>query len=300
MATLSDTDSNPGALEAAGPNADQIEYWNVVSGPKWVALGDRIDAQIASLGEEAMDRAGVAPGERVLDVGCGCGHTSVRLGERVGPGGSVVGIDVSGVMLASARQRAEAADLGQVSFLNADAQTHPFEEGSFDLVYSRFGVMFFSELGVAFRNLARALRPGGRLVFVCWQSLARNDWMRVPVAAAAAHVEIPAPADPHAPGPFAFADAERVRGFLEGAGLAPVEVESLDRELAVGGGADLDATVAFLLQMGPAGAALREADEALRQRVAASVREALAPYAGPAGVRMPAAAWLFDARRPRR
>jgi len=296
---VSPSQSGPGgSLAATGPNAEQIEYWNLTSGPKWVALGDRIDAQIAALGEEAMDRAGVRAGERVLDVGCGCGHTSVRLGERVGPEGAVVGVDVSGVMLEAARQRAGAASLRHVAFLHADAQIHPFEPGSFDLVYSRFGVMFFADPGAAFANLARGLRPGGRLVFVCWQSLDRNDWMRVPVAAAAAHLEIPAPADPHAPGPFAFADAERMRGLLESAGLAPVEVEPLERELVVGGGGDLDATVAFLLQMGPAGAALREADEALRERVASSVREALAPYAGPAGVRMPAAAWLFAARRP--
>jgi len=296
--TIPSQPSTGGSLEATGPNAEQIEYWNATSGPKWVALADRIDAQIAALGEEAMGRAGVAPGERVLDVGCGCGHTSVALGERVGTGGSVLGVDVSSVMLASAHRRAEAARLRHVAFLNADAQTHPFEEGSFDLVYSRFGVMFFADPGAAFANLARALRPGGRLVFVCWQSLARNPWMRVPVEAASAHVEIPAPADPHAPGPFAFADAGRVRGFLETAGFGPVEVEPLERELAVGGGGDLDATVGFLLQMGPAGAALREADEALRARVAASVRRTLAPYTGLTGVRMPAAAWLFAARRP--
>lgn len=286
-------------MSQAGPvNAQQITYWNEVSGPKWVALSDLIDAQIAPLGREAIDRAAPSPGERVLDVGCGCGQTTVDLARRVGPSGEVVGVDVSRPMLADAERRAAAAPEAPVRFLPADAQTHPFDPGAFDLVFSRFGVMFFEDPAAAFANLARALRPGGRIVFACWQALDRNAWMRVPVAVAARHLSLPAPGDPHAPGPFAFADAERLRGLVTAAGLADVVAEPLERDLVVGAGLEMEAIVDFLLQMGPTGAALRDASDELVATVRASLHEAMAPYHRGDGLVMGAAAWLVSARRP--
>jgi len=283
-------------IPVAGPNAEQIEYWNETSGPKWAALGDVIDRQIAPLGRAAMERAAVAAGERVLDVGCGCGHTSLELAGRVGQGGAVLGADVSAVMLEQARARG--AGHPHLRFENVDAQTHDFGPDAFDVVYSRFGVMFFADPRAAFANLLRGLRPGGRLSFVCWQELGRNPWMRIPLAAVAQHVALPVPASPEAPGPFAFADAERVRGILAAAGFAGVRAEPLERELDVAGGADLEATVGFLLQLGPAGAALREAGDDVREKAARAVLEAIAPFETPAGVRMPSAAWIFSAARP--
>ena len=285
-------------LAAVGPNAEQITYWNETSGAKWVALADVIDAQIAPLGRAVMERAGVRAGERVLDVGCGCGHTSAELAERVGREGAVLGADLSAPMLEAARRRAASAQLSNVRFENVDAQTHAFAAESRDLVYSRFGVMFFADPRAAFANLRRALRPDGRLAFVCWQALARNDWARIPLEAAARHVPLPPPPAPGAPGPFSFADAERVRGILEAAGFAQVRAEPLERELVLGGeGADLDEAVRFVLQAGPTGAALREAPESARARVPEAVREAIAPYATPQGVRMASASWVVTAVR---
>lgn len=278
-------------------NRAQIEYWNETSGPRWVTLADRVEPQIAPLGLAAMDALDFAAGERVLDVGCGCGQTTLQLGERVGPGGDVLGVDISGPMLVEARRRARAADVSHIGFQQADAQVHPFEPSSVDVVFSRFGIMFFEDPVAAFANLHGALRPGGQIGFVCWQELARNPWMMRPMAAVAALIELPPRPDPHAPGPFAFADAERVRGLLEEAGFESVAVESLEREVLVGGGGSLDTTVQFLLQMGPAGAALREAGEDVRSRAADAVTEAIAPFATPDGVRMPAAAWRITAHR---
>jgi SAM-dependent methyltransferase len=288
-------------MQAEGPNAEQITYWNETSGPKWVALEELLDPQIAPLGLEGIERAGVRGGERVLDVGCGCGQTSLQLGERVGAEGSVLGVDLSAPMLARARARARAAGLAQVRFENADAQTFPFEPRGADVVFSRFGVMFFADPVQAFANLRRALLPGGRLAFVCWQRLDRNPWMLLPAAAAARHLPMPPPPAPGAPGPFAFAEADFVRGILERAGLTRIEFTSLERELLVGGAGPLERAVSFLLQMGPAGTALREAaaqDPGIVDRVAASVREALAPFAGPGGLRMPSASWIVSARAP--
>jgi len=285
-------------IAAEGPNAQQIEYWNDVSGARWVELNDVLDAQIAPLGDVGIDRAGIASGERVLDVGCGCGQTSLQLAERVGNAGSVVGIDISAVMLERARERAEAVGRANLEFRNADAQLEPFTP-RFDRIFSRFGVMFFAEPEQAFANLLTALRPGGRLTCVTWRALPENPWMLVPLSAAAKHLPSDGPApDPTAPGPFAFADSARVEGILAAAGFEQIGHEAVDRDILVAGGRTLDETVGFLMQLGPVGNAMREADSELRARVLADVRSALEPYGGEAGVRMPAAVWIVSARRP--
>jgi SAM-dependent methyltransferase len=284
-------------MDPAGPNAEQITYWNDTAGPKWVALEDMLDGQIRDLGEATMDRVEIGRGERTLDVGCGTGQTSLELARRVGPMGRVLGVDVSAPMLARARERARAVATDNVAFLGADAQTHDFEPAAADVCFSRFGVMFFADPVAAFSNLHAALRPGGRLGFVCWQSLPDNPWMFVPAMAAAQHVTLPIPTSPDAPGPFAFADAGRVRGILERAGFAGVTVADHRATLTVGGAGGLDQAVDFMLQMGPSGAALRQADPALRGKVAAAVHAAIAPYHTADGVRMAAAAWIVTARR---
>ncbi|WP_437938074.1 class I SAM-dependent methyltransferase [Sorangium sp. So ce341] len=282
-------------ITVSGPNADQIQYWNEVAGPKWVALHDVISAQIRPLGALAMDRAGIAAGERVLDVGCGIGDTTLELGRRVGPWGAVVGVDVSAPMLERARAAAQAAGAANVAFENADAQTAALP-GPFDVLYSRFGVMFFADPAAAFANLRKALRRGARLAFVCWRSLKENPWLSVPTVTVGRHLPLPQP-DPHAPGPFALADAARVGDVLSRAGFVRAHCEPIDQELSVAGGRSLDETVDFLLKMGPASAALREANAApeLVERVRADLREAIAPHAGPEGVRMGSAVWVVTA-----
>jgi SAM-dependent methyltransferase len=210
----------------------------------------------------------------------------------------VIGVDVSAPMLARARARAADAAAHNVTFVEGDAQMHRFEAASVDTCFSRFGVMFFAAPDAAFANLRRALRPAGRLAFVCWQPLADNPWMLVPLMAAAAHITLPPPPAPDAPGPFAFADADRVRGILERAGFDDVVFEDHRSTLTVGGCGPLDHAVEFLLQgVGPTSAAMRQADPAVRATVAAAVREALAPYHTPQGLRMASAAWLVTARR---
>jgi SAM-dependent methyltransferase len=263
-----------------------------------VALQEVIDTQLAPLGQRTMDRGAIAAGERVLDVGCGCGQTTLELARRVGTSGSVLGVDISSVMLDRARELARAAGVAHVDFTNADAQTHAFPAESFDVLFSRFGVMFFADPRAAFANLRAALKRGGRVAFVCWRTLPENPWMAVPIAAALQHIEPPAMPAPDAPGPFAFADAARVRGILEGAGFDAVAFDGLDETLTIGGGGELDRTVDFLLQMGPTAAALREAGPAKTAQVAAAVREALVPYhQDGVGVRMASAAWIVTARR---
>ncbi len=282
-------------LAPAGPNAEQIEYWNQQSGPKWVALESLLDQQIGPLGLAAIERANVAARERVLDIGCGCGQSSLQLGERVVPGGSVLGIDVSTTMLERARARAIELGLDHVRFENADAQTFAFAPGSFDLAFSRFGVMFFADPVAAFANLRTALAPGGRLGFLCWQEIRRNPWILVPLMAAAQHIPLPEPPAPGTPGPFSLADTARLHEILERAGWADVVCAPLEGELTLGGHIDLERAVDFALRIGPVGAALREAGEAALPAITASVREVLKPYATPEGVRLGYAAWIVSA-----
>lgn len=284
-------------LASEGPNAEQITYWNE-QGQKWVGLQAQLDAQLRPLGVLAMQRASIGTGEQILDVGCGCGETTLDLARQTGPRGAVVGADISAPALVRARQRADEAGLDNVRFENADAQTCAFAPGSFDLVFSRFGVMFFSDPVAAFANLRRALRPGGRLAFVCWQSVQQNQWMMIPLAALAAHVELPPPPAPGTPGPFAFADADRVRGILTHAGFEAITFEAFDERLVVGGGGSLDQAVEFMLQIGPVAAVLRAAGDASRAAVAAAIHTAVAPFVSPQGVQMAAAAWIVTARRP--
>jgi SAM-dependent methyltransferase len=279
-----------------GPNDEQVAYWNDKAGPTWAAEQRLIDAQIRPLGEVAIERAGLAAGESVLDVGCGCGDTTLELARRVAPGGSVLGVDISAPMLEQARRNAAAANLA-ATFMQADAQTHHFEPASFDLVFSRFGVMFFADPAAAFANLRRALRPNGRLAFVCWQAINENPWMFLPMGAALQYIAAPPLPAPGAPGPFAFADPQDVRRILETAGFADIALAPLHQKLLIGGGQDVAATADFMLKMGPAAFALREAaDPGIVPRVAAAVREAIAPYQTADGVRMDSACWVVTAR----
>lgn len=280
-------------------NVEMIRYWNEAAGPSWVAMQERLDAQLAALGALTRERAEIVPGERVLDVGCGCGGTALELARAVGAEGRVVAVDISEPMLARARERADAAGLSaRIEWRCADAQTAAFDEATFDCVYSRFGVMFFEDPPAAFANLRRALRPGGRLAFVCWQARERNPWMMAPALAAMQHVAFPPPPAPDAPGPFAFAEIERVRGILAAAGFTDVAHEAVDRPMPLGSGG-LDEAVELFLAVGPVGQALREAQAGpeQRDRVVAAVREALARFETPRGLEAPASAWILTARR---
>ena len=274
-------------------NEGQVAYWNDAAGRTWASLQDSIDRQIRPLGLAAMDRLDPRAGETLLDVGCGCGDTSLELARRVGPEGEVLGLDISGPMLEVARRRAAEAGAEGLEVRQADAQTAALPGGR-DAVFSRFGVMFFSDPAAAFANLRRSLRPGGRLAFVCWRPLAENLWMRLPAEAAAGLVPAAPPPEPGAPGPFAFADPDRVRGILAEAGFSGIDITPHDEAI---GGHDLEGTVEMSFRVGPLGAILRERPDlapVLRDRV----REAVSPWMRGEAVYMPSATWMVTARNP--
>jgi len=279
-----------------GPNAEQIQYWNEAAGETWAAREDTLDQMIAPIGERVLALAAAAPGEKVVDVGCGCGATTLELARQVGQTGAVLGIDVSRPMLGRAVARAKARGFTHTNFVLADAQTADLGREDFDLLFSRFGVMFFAEPAAAFANLRRALRGDGRLAFVCWQPLQRNPWMLVPTLAIARHAPI-SPPDPNLPGPFAFADPERVRSILSLANFREVAIDGVELLLAPGGG-DPDRAVELALEIGPGAAALRAAGAGpeLRARAADSVRGAFGPFIQDGALHMPASIWLVHAR----
>ena len=281
------------SASAASNNSEQVAYWNDAAGLTWARLQRVLDRQIDPLGREAIRVLAPCSGERILDVGCGCGQTSIELAEQVAPSGSVVAVDISRPMLEVARARLAGSPNLPLEFRESDAQTEPLGEAVFDAAYSRFGVMFFSDPVAAFANVRRALKPDGRLAFVCWRPLAENAWMRVPLEAARPWLPPAAPPDPAAPGPFAFADPERVRRILDGAGFADPQIERFDTQI---GGTGLDDALTIACRIGPLGSILRECPERLAD-VGSAVREALALHLRDGAVWMSAAAWIVRARR---
>jgi SAM-dependent methyltransferase len=280
-------------------NREQRTYWNEQAGAVWVANQARLDEQIRPHGELALAALAPSPGERVLDLGCGCGETTLSLAKRVGSQGFVLGVDLSEPMLARARERATAAGLGVLEFVAADAQTAVLGEARFDAAFSRFGVMFFAEPEAAFANVRRALVPNGRLAFVCWRPAAENEWVRVPMQAAAPFFPSPpAPPPPDAPGPFSFGDAGRVRRVLEAAGFDAIGIEPVDLVMAPGGGS-LDEAAELVLDVGPLAHALREmgAGPELRARVRDAVRKAYEPHLRAGRVELGSAVWVVSAQK---
>ena len=275
------------------PNAAQIEQWNGRVGQKWARLQDKTDLMLNSITDHLMPFACARPGERVLDVGCGCGSTTFRLAMAVQPNGSVAGVDISGPMLDVARARSQAMN-ADIPFLLEDASSYDFQP-VFDLVFSRFGVMFFDDPVAAFKNIRRALAPKGRLAFVCWRDFKENPWASAPYIAAKPLLPETPPADPHAPGPFAFADAARLKKILGDAGFSNIRIEKLDTTSSMG--ADADEAADEIMNIGPLSRAANELPEETRAKIRALAKDALSKYQTPAGIAPPAACWLVAATR---
>lgn len=282
--------------------ASQHAYWNSPISRTWATEHARIDACLAPLGAALHRFADIRPGQRVLEVGCATGGGLLALAAAVGPAGRVLGVDIAEASVAVAEARIAAAGLSQAAVLLADAGRDPLPPAGFDLLYSRFGVMFFEDPAAAFANLRRALAAGGRVAMLAWRSAAENPWASLP-RQAVAHLVGPVPAPgpeepgPEEPGPFAFADPDRVRRILEGAGFAAVGLEPLDLPLILG--ADAAEAAEFTLTVGPTRRGLAALPEQARAAAEAAVRAALVaffqPLAGPGGVAMPSATWLIGA-----
>jgi SAM-dependent methyltransferase len=275
-------------------NTEQFRAWNGDDGNDWLVHADRYDVASGRYDPRLLAGAAIAPADRVLDIGCGAG-VSTRAAAQVAVDGHATGIDLSGRLLAEARRRSEVAGLANTTFVQGDAQVHPFQPEAFDVVISRFGVMFFGDPVTAFSNIGRAVRPGGRLALLAWQGLDRNEWLRTVLETLAAGRALPGP-QPGAPGPFGLVDPDHVRRVLTAAGFSDVELA--DEREPVNFGADPDDAYAFVSALGVTRALLRGLDEPARTAVLEALRTRLAARAGSDGVLLGAAAWLITARRP--
>ena len=282
----------PEALDVHPANREQLRAWNGNEGAYWAVHADHFERSIARYTPAFLDAAGIRPGERVLDVGCGAGGTT-RAAARRAQGGEAVGLDLSAAMLEVGRRAAEAEGLTTVRLVQGDAQVYPFESGSFDVAISRTGAMFFGDPVEAFGNIARALVPGGRLVLLVWQSLAENEWFREIVGAFSAGRPMPTP-PPDAPGPFALADPDRIRSILDRAGFADVDIRPLSEPEWFG--RDPDDTVAFV--SGLLGWLLDGLDDEARAGALRALHRSAEAHLTDAGVEYASAAWLVTARSP--
>lgn len=280
------------AGEAGG---EQSALWNGPAGEAWVALQPVLDRMLAPFAALLAEAAGQAAATRVLDVGCGAGSTTLAVARRRGAAARCVGIDVSTPLIAAAEAQAARQGL-PVRFVCDDAQTHAFEPARFDLILSRFGVMFFDDPVRAFANLRRAARAGASLRFVAWRSGADNPFMTTAERAAATLLPALPASDPHAPGQFAFAERARVQRILEDGGWSEVEIHPIDLPCRF---AEQDLTP-YLTRLGPLGRQLAGLDEATRTRVVGQVRAAFDPFVHGAEVRFTAACWDVRARAPGR
>jgi ubiquinone/menaquinone biosynthesis C-methylase UbiE len=275
-------------------NADQIAYWNGAGGQRWADRQAVQDILLQPVADLLIDRAKVKAGERILDVGCGSGATTFAFAKAVGPTGHVTGVDISGPMLSRAREVTPAG--APVEFILADATVHPFAPDSFDLLASRFGVMFFADPALSFANMHRAMRRSGRLAFACWREPRENPFFMVSLQAVYKHAPKLPQMGPEDPGPFSFASEERVTRILKTAGFSAIAMEPCKLAFDVAVGRGLDAAVESGLQIGPAARALADQPPEVVAAAAKSVREALAPYVKGQTVLLDGSIWIVTAK----
>jgi SAM-dependent methyltransferase len=273
-------------------NADMLAFWNGNGGDIWVARQEHTDITLAPVTDALLAFAAPRAGERVVDIGCGCGAPTLEFARAVGPSGLVAGLDISGPMLVEANRRASAAGITNVDWRQADPATATLDE--YDLLISAFGVMFFGDRVAAFTNMRRAAARGARLALVCWRTLAENPWMEVPMTAAAQHLPPRPKPVPNAPGMFAFADRDHVTKVLTAAGWVTPRFEKLDMNLDIAAGRGLEEAVVQSTQIGTVNSWLRNQPAGVVSAAVASLREGLAPYTDGASVRLPGAMWLIS------
>jgi len=268
----------------------QADYWNHDAGFVWVEENEALDAMLAPLGAAALAALAPAAGENVLDIGCGAGATSREIAARVAPGGAVTAVDISAPLVDLAMRKG-----GDITYICADAGRDPLPHAPFDAAFSRFGVMFFEDPTAAFAHIGAAMKPGARLAFICWRTMAENAWARETIMAGLPFLKTPpTPPDPTAPGPFAFADKERTAGILAAAGWRDIEINPLDTDYVLGPNAR--ATAPKMLRIGPLGKLIRE-QEIDPAGVVGAIEALLQRYETPAGVAMKAACWIVTAKR---
>jgi SAM-dependent methyltransferase len=274
-------------------NQEQREFWSDIKGDLWVTLQPRIDTMLATFGDKALDTLNPQSGERILEIGCGTGTTTLALGGRVGTSGEILAADLSRPMLNKAIERANVSAEHPITFVEADAQVHSFPTATFDAVYSRFGVMFFDDPIAAFRNIGKAVRPGGRMAYVCWADRKANPWIRIPAGAAKTCLDLPAPPPDDAPGQFSMENEGRVQQILHDAGWSDIGLERFTVDGSIG--SDAADAARFITKMGPMSEPFALADSDTQNKTLQVIEEALTPYSNDSGVTLGFSTWIVSA-----
>jgi SAM-dependent methyltransferase len=283
-------------LPSDSPNAREVQYWNSALTRPWAEMHEPIDRLFADLTQTVLDLASPRVGERVIDIGCGSGTTVLELARRVGPGGFVLGADISQQSIDKARQRIAAAGLSHAEASLCDVSVHAFAPDSFDLAFSRFGVMFFADPVATFINLRRGMKRGGRLTFAVFRTPRENPWGTAPVAAVRHLLPPMTPPGPEEPGQFAWADPTRVRRILEGAGFEDVSLTPHDPAMRLAGPGGAAAAADFAMTIGPIARAMSGAPAAQPQAVRAGLEAFFRSHDGPQGIVLPGALWIVRAQ----
>lgn len=284
------------AQQADRSNAREVQYWNSNSTQPWAIWHEPIDRLFAGLTQVALGLAAPQPGERVIDIGCGSGTTVLELATRVGPDGHVLGVDVSKQSVKRARERIAVAGIRQAEVVLSDVSTHAFAPNSFDLAFSRFGVMFFADPTASFTNLRRAMKPDGRLALAVFRAPQENPWGTAPVAAVRHLLPPITPPGPEEPGQFSWADPARVHRILENAGFQEVSLVPHDPAMLLAGPNGATEAAEFIARVGPVARATTNASQELRAAVRLSLEAFFKSQEGPQGIVMPGAIWVVRAR----
>ena len=278
-------------------NKSQKDFWSGKGGDIWVERQNAMDTMLSPLGEAALNKLDFNEEENVLDIGCGCGHTTINIAKRIGPSGNVTGLDISEPMLKRAKESAVEMSLTNTSFKCVDVQTEDLGEAIYSIAFSRFGVMFFEDSIAAFKNINKSLISGGCLSFVCWQSPAVNPWQSLFIQEIKKFLELPSP-PPRSPGPFAFMESEYVSSILEESKFQDITIEGFETEVNMFSGRSLSDSVKDYISINPVVTGmLKESSENKIAEIIDSAIEAFSPYYTEKGLIFPSATWLVTARK---
>jgi len=273
-------------------NKNQRDFWSGKGGDIWVERQNAMDTMLSPLGEAALNKLNLNEGENVLDIGCGCGHTTLNIAKRISPDGQVTGLDISEPMLKRAKESANEMSISNASFNCVDVQTDDMGEEVYSAAFSRFGVMFFEDPVAAFCNISKSLITGASLSFVCWQSPALNPWQSLFIEAVKKYVDLPSP-PPRSPSPFAFMESEYVSSILEESNFQNIMIEGHEAEVNMFSGRSLSDSVKDYISINPVvSGMLKDSTEQEKTEIINSAIEAFSPYYSAKGLMFPSATWL--------
>ena len=278
-------------------NKDQKAFWSGKGGEIWVTKQDSMDIMLSPLGEEAIKKLNLSSNENVLDIGCGCGSTTISIANEILNNGTISGIDISIPMIEKAKRSVNDLSISNIDFFVKDVQTENLGKNIFSSAYSRFGVMFFDDPFKAFSNILTSLKESGKLSFVCWQSPKLNPWQSLSVQAVREFIDLPSPPKRN-PGPFAFQEKDYVNDILKKAGFKDIQIDDFQREIDMFYGKALEEAAEDYLSINPViTEMLKESSQEIRKSVSDSLIEAFSPFYNENRLTFPSATWIVSARK---